>query len=81
MQTLSKLLIDAGLAGRVVAHTQVLRLVGGTAQRCYSLVNRALRHGELLQLRRGLYVVAPTSLDKLPHPFVLAQAFGRCQLS
>lgn len=74
MQTLSELLINAGLAGRVLTQAQVVRLVGGTAQRCYGLVNRSLRHGELLQLRRGLYVVAPTRLVKLPHPFVLAQA-------
>jgi hypothetical protein len=74
MQLLTALLIDAGLAGRVVSHAQVVRLAGGTAQRCYSLVNRALRYGELMQLRRGLYVVAPTRQVKLPHPFVLAQA-------
>jgi predicted transcriptional regulator of viral defense system len=33
-----------------------------------------LQHGELLQLRRGLYLLAPQSANKLPHPFVLAQA-------
>ena len=53
---------------------QLARLLDGTPQRRYNLVNRALKHGELLQLRRGLYLLAPQSANKLPHPFVLAQA-------
>lgn len=53
---------------------QLARLLDGTPQRRYNLVNRALQHGELLQLRRGLYLLAPQLQNKLPHPFVLAQA-------
>jgi predicted transcriptional regulator of viral defense system len=56
----------------VLSHTQLARLLDGTPQRRYNLVNRALRHGELLQLRRGLYLLARDR--KTPHPFVLAQA-------
>ena len=74
MQTLTEKLIQAGWAGRVLSLAQLARLLDGTPQRRYNLVNRALKHGELLQLRRGLYLLAPQSANKLPHPFVLAQA-------
>jgi len=33
-----------------------------------------MQHGELLQLRRGLYLLAPNLQNSLPHPYVLAQA-------
>jgi len=74
MQTLTEKLIEAGWAGRVLSSGQLARLLGGTPQRRYNLVNRSLQHGELLQLRRGLYLLAPYLQNKLPHPFVLAQA-------
>lgn len=74
MQTLTENLIQAGWAGRVLSHAQLARLLEGTPQRRYNLVTRALHHGELLQLRRGLYVLAPQLQNKPPHPFVLAQA-------
>ena len=74
MQTLTETLIQAGLAGRVLSQTQLARLLEGTSQRRYNLVNRALRHGELVQLRRGLYLLAPNLRNPAPHPFALAQA-------
>lgn len=74
MQTLTEKLIQAGWAGRVLSQTQLARLLDGTPQRRYNLVNRALQHGELLQLRRGFYLLSPQQQSKMPHPFVLAQA-------
>lgn len=74
MQALTEKLIQAGWVGRVLSLVQLARLLDGTPQRRYNLVNRALQHGELLQLRRGLYLLAPQPQSKLPHPFVLAQA-------
>lgn len=74
MQTLTELLIQAGWAGRVLSRAQLARLLDGTPQRRYNLVNRALQHGELLQLRRGLYLLAPQMQSQPPHPFVMAQA-------
>ena len=74
MQTLTEELIQAGGSRRVLSHAQVARLLKGTPQRRYNLVNRALRRGELLRLRRGLYVVSPVWQGQTPHPFVLAQA-------
>lgn len=74
MQTLTEELIRAGWAGRVLSKTQLARLLDGTAQRRYNLVNRALGRGELLRLRRGLYLLTPSREARAPHPFVLAQA-------
>ncbi|AGX86644.1 type IV toxin-antitoxin system AbiEi family antitoxin domain-containing protein [Candidatus Symbiobacter mobilis] len=74
MQTLTEKLILAGWGGRVISKAQLARLLDGTPQRRYNLVNRALQHGELLQLRRGLYLLAPHLQSQPPHPFVLAQA-------
>jgi len=74
MQTLAEKLIQTGWAGRVLSQAQLARLLEGTPQRRYNLVNRALRHGELLQLRRGRYLLAPQLQNRMPHPFVVAQA-------
>lgn len=38
-------------------------------------MNRALKEGELVQLRRGRYVLADRYRHTRPHPFALAQAF------
>jgi len=74
MQTLTEKLIMSGWAGRVISQTQLTSMLDGTPQRRYNLVNRALRHGELMQLRRGLYLLAPHLQSQPPHSFVLAQA-------
>ncbi|MDP2830255.1 MAG: hypothetical protein Q8O37_16825 [Sulfuricellaceae bacterium] len=74
MQTLTEKLIQTGWAGRVLSQAQLARLLDGTPQRRYNLVNRALQHGELLQLRRGRYLLATQLQNRMPHPFVLAQA-------
>ncbi|EAT59989.1 type IV toxin-antitoxin system AbiEi family antitoxin domain-containing protein [Chlorobium ferrooxidans] len=74
MQTITEKLMQSGLANRVVSQAQLGRLLDGTPQRRYNLVNRAMQHGELLQLRRGLYLLASNLLNSSHHPFVLAQA-------
>jgi len=76
MQTLTERLIQARLADRVVNRDQAARLLDGSAQRRYNLVNRALKAGELIRLRRGLYVVSPAVSGRLPHPFVIAQSLA-----
>lgn len=74
MQTLTKRIVEAGWSERVVTETQLARLLNGSPQRRYSLVNRALHYGELLRLRRGRYLLASSLRCSSPHPFVLAQA-------
>lgn len=74
MQTLTQVLLEQGWDNQVVDDTQLARLLGGTDARRYGLVNRALQAGELLRLKRGLYVMSPRFRQTLPHPFVVAQA-------
>ena len=75
MQTLTQQLIDKGLANRVLSDAQLARLIEGSPQRRYSLVNRAMKAGELLRLRRGSYVLDAPFRDYPIHPFAIAQAF------
>lgn len=74
MQTLTQVLLEQGWDKRVLADAQLARLVGGSDARRYGLVNRALQAGELLRLKRGLYVMSQRFRQTLPHPFVVAQA-------
>lgn len=74
MQTLTKFLIAAGRRERILNESQLARLLSGSAQRRYNLVNRALHHGELIRLRRGRYRLTTTITGTAPHPFVVAQA-------
>ena len=55
--------------------TQLARVVGGSPQRRYGLVNRAMKAGELLRLTRGSYLLADRFRDYPGHPFALSQAF------
>jgi len=74
MQTLTEKIIDLGLSNRVITDAQLARLLEGSQQRRYNLVNRALKAGELLRLRRGYYLLAARWRDHPAHPFALAQA-------
>lgn len=74
MQTLTQTLLEQGWGKRVLDDSQLSRLLGGTDARRYGLVNRALQAGELLRLKRGMYVMSPRFHQTLPHPFVVAQA-------
>lgn len=73
MQTLTTLIIEEGLADRVISDAQLARLIEGTDQRRYHLVNRAIKAGELIRLRRGLYVLANKFRSTPCHPFSMAQ--------
>lgn len=75
MQTLTKQLVDLGLSNRVLSDAQLARIIEGSKQRRYHLVNRAIKAGELLRLRRGSYLLAEPFRDAPIHPFALAQAF------
>ena len=75
MQTLTEQLIDEGFNNRVIVDSQLARLTTGTPQRRHNLVNRAMKAGELLRLRRGTYLLAGKYRDYAAHPFALAQAF------
>jgi hypothetical protein len=73
MTPLTERIFKAGLADRPLTASQVNRLLGGSDPRRYGQVNRALKAGELIKPRRGLYVVNPVYRKQPLHPFVLAQ--------
>jgi hypothetical protein len=73
VQTLTEYIADTALADRILDQQQLERLVEGSNQRRYNLVNRALKAGELIRLRRGLYVLADRFRRAPVHPFALAQ--------
>ncbi len=73
MQTLTRQLVDEGLSDRVLTEFQLSRLIEGTSQRRYHLVNRAMKAGELIRLRRGLYMLSDKYRTNPCHPYALAQ--------
>ncbi len=73
MQTLTRQLVDEGLGDRVLTVSQLSRLIEGSSQRRYHLVNRAMKAGELIRLRRGLYMLSDKYRSNPCHPYVLAQ--------
>jgi hypothetical protein len=73
MTPLTEQIFTAGLADRPLSASQVDRLLGGSDARRYGQVNRALKAGELIKPRRGLYVLNPVYRKQPLHPFVLAQ--------
>lgn len=75
MQSLTKLIQDAHLTDRVLSDQQLSRLVDGSDQRRYNLVNRAIKAGELIRLRRGLYVMADQFRNIPCQPYAMAQMF------
>ncbi len=73
MQTLTQQLIEVGLNDRIFTDFQLSRLVTGTNQRRHHLVNRAMKAGELVRLRRGQYVLADEFRTYSCHPYAVAQ--------
>jgi predicted transcriptional regulator of viral defense system len=74
MKTLTEKIIESQLVNRVFNDAELGRVLGGSKARRYGLVNRALKAGELLRVKRGLYVLANKYRDYALHPFALAQA-------
>jgi hypothetical protein len=74
MSALSDQISRSDLAGRVFNERQLQERLGGSRARRYGLVNRALKDGSLLQLKRGLYMLQDNRHGQAIHPFAVAQA-------
>ena len=74
MDTLTNLIAAAGYADRVFTERQLAELIGGGDPRRYGLVNRALKDGSLVRVKRGLYLLSPSHSSGNVHPFAIAQA-------
>ena len=72
MQTLTEIALEKAHRG-VFTHAEAAGWVGGSPDRQYSLLKRALAAGEVLRLHRGLYCLAAKSQARKPDPLVLAQ--------
>lgn len=74
MVSLTERIIEAGLGDRLFNEHQLARVLEGSAQSRYGIVNRALKAGELCRYQRGLYSLSDSVLHKANiHPFYLAQ--------
>ncbi|MCK4705133.1 MAG: type IV toxin-antitoxin system AbiEi family antitoxin domain-containing protein, partial [Gammaproteobacteria bacterium] len=73
MTPLTKQIIDQRKANYVLNDRQLARVIGGSDKRRYGQVNRALKAGELVRVKRGIYVLADKFRDNPVHPFALAQ--------
>lgn len=72
MEKLSELLLKKGFAGRVLSTAVLSSLLEGGDARRWGLVNRALKKGELIGLKRGLYALDPGIGGVSPGIFVIA---------
>src|SRR3546814_1413239 len=61
MSALAASLSDGKLAGRVFDERQLAEAIGGSDARRYALVNRALKDGTLIRLKRGTYLFPQSS--------------------
>jgi len=73
MNSLVSNILDAGYADRILDDQQIARILGGSDDRRYGQVKRALKSGGLIQLKRGHYVLSKEHRQYPVHPFALAQ--------
>ena len=74
MVALVKYISDAGYVNRILTEKQIARILGGSADRRYAHVKRAIKDGSLIRLKRGKYVLANNLRIDATHPFAVAQA-------
>lgn len=72
MNALTELAIEHSKDG-IFSRAEVACWAGGSANRQYSLLKRAVAAGEITKLHRGLYCLVARYLPRPPHPFELAQ--------
>ncbi len=74
MSALVSLVIDAGYANRILNDRQLARILGGSDDRRYGQVKRALKSGDLIRVKRGYYALSERHRTNPVHPYALAQA-------
>lgn len=72
MQQLTEIAFEKSAQG-VFTRPEVACWVGGSPQRQFSLIKRALRAGEVVRVHRGIYCLAAKYLRQKVDPLVLAQ--------
>uniref|UniRef100_A0A2A4YTX7 Transcriptional regulator n=1 Tax=OCS116 cluster bacterium TaxID=2030921 RepID=A0A2A4YTX7_9PROT len=74
MTSLEKYISGAGYADRILTERQIARILGGSPNRRYAHVKRAIKDGSLIRLKRGKYVLADDLRIEATHPYSVAQA-------
>ncbi|PZQ94475.1 MAG: hypothetical protein DI533_22175 [Cereibacter sphaeroides] len=74
MSSLAQLVSATRLAGRVFNERQLAEVLGGSDARRYGLVNRALKDGSLIRVKRSTYVLGEKHRSDPIHPFAIAQS-------
>lgn len=74
MSSLARQVSATGLRDRIFSERQLADTLGGGKGRRYGAVNRALKDGSLVRLKRGTYALAQPFRNGTLHPFVVAQA-------
>lgn len=74
MSSLAQQVSAAGLGDRIFSERQLGEALGGGDARRYGLVNRALKDGSLIRVKRGTYTLARPYRSDQVHPFAVAQA-------
>lgn len=74
MNPLATQISQSTLADRIFDETQLAAILGGSDARRYALVNRALKDGSLIRLKRATYMMGQQSRKESIHPFAAAQA-------
>jgi hypothetical protein len=72
MQSLTETVLEKSDAGAFTL-LELSQWVGGTANRQFALLKRAMKAGEVIRIYRGLYCLAPKYLRRKPNPLVFAQ--------
>lgn len=79
MSTLETKIIESGYGERPLTDAQITAILNCSDASRYGLVNRALKAGSLIRIKRGLYVLGTTwsrhgQEQTNVHPFAIAQA-------
>jgi len=74
MSSLVQQVSASALRDRVFNERQLSEMLGGGDARRYGLVNRALKDGSLIRVKRGVYALAKAYRSAPVHPFAVAQA-------
>jgi hypothetical protein len=72
MQKLTETVLEKSDTG-VFTLMELARWVGGSSNRRFALLKRALKSGEVIRIHRGLYYLGSKYLRQKPDPLVLAQ--------
>lgn len=72
MTTLKEKIIEVGFADHILTDIDLHSLLDGTRPARYGMVNKALKKGELIKIRRGLYLLADKYRQKKLSKFFLA---------